>query len=141
GSPANPRVGTGNGTTTPGEPNSDAPLLGRAAAVVRERGHVFDGLDVKPGSLESGDRGLAASSRTFHPHFDLFDTKLGSLGGTLLGRPLSGERRALAAALEPNRTARRVTQRVAVGVGDGDDRVVERALHVGNATADVAAGF
>src|SRR6516165_2585733 len=65
GSPANSRVGTGKDTTTsrsetrgPREPptsdhgllthGSNAPLLGRATAVVRQRGDVLDRLDVEP---------------------------------------------------------------------------------------------
>src|SRR5262249_17364614 len=68
---------------------------------------------------------------------DLLEAELRRfLGGDLRGA-LRGERRALAAALEPDRAGRRVAQRVAVGVGDGHDGVVERRLDVGNALADV----
>ena len=61
-----------------------------------------------------------------------------AVAGGRLGGPLGGERRALAAALEADGAGRGPAQRVAVGVGDGDDRVVERRLDVGDAPADVA---
>src|SRR5262249_5824125 len=37
-----------------------AAFLGRAAAVVRQRGDVFDCLDVQAGGLQGGDGGFAA---------------------------------------------------------------------------------
>src|SRR5262249_20800693 len=68
---------------------------------------------------------------------DLLQAELGrSLGGRL-GGALGGEGRALAAALEADRARRGETERVAVGVGDGDDGVVEGRLDVGDAAADV----
>jgi len=45
-----------------------APLFGRAAAVVRERGDVFDRLDVEPRGLKGRDGRLAAGARALHPH-------------------------------------------------------------------------
>src|SRR4051812_16503543 len=85
-----------------GRLRSDAPLLGRAAAVVRERGDVFDGLDREPRSLERGDGALAARAGALDLDLDLLDAVLrgGRRGG--LGRALGGERRALAAPLEPD---------------------------------------
>ena len=111
----------------------DAPLLRRPAAVVRQRRDVLDRLDVQAGGLQGGDGRLAAGAGALDPHLDLLDAELRRLLGARLGGALGGERRALAAALEADRAGRGAAQRVAVGVGDGDDRVVERRLDVGDA--------
>src|SRR4051794_6927759 len=50
----------------------DAPLLGRAAAVVGQRGDVLDGLDVQAGRLQGGDGRLAARPGALDAHLDLF---------------------------------------------------------------------
>ena len=105
---------------------------------MRQRRDVLDGLDVQAGGLQGGDGRLAAGAGALDPHLDLLDAELRRLLGGDLGGPLGGERRALAAALEADRAGRGVAQRVAVGVGDGDDGVVERRLDVGDAPADVA---
>ena len=52
-----------------------------------------------------------------------------------------GERRALAGALEPTVPADAQAMRLAVGVGDGDDRVVERRLDVGDAARHALANL
>src|SRR5262249_25647037 len=117
---------------------SNAALLGRSAAVVRQGRDVLDGLDGQAGGLQGGNGRLASGAGTLDAHLDLLEAELaGPLGGDL-GGPLGGERRALARALEPDRSGRRITERVAVGVGDGDNGVVERRLDVGDAPADVA---
>src|SRR5262249_6122624 len=64
-------------------------------------------------------------------------SELGATLGSNFGGTLGGERRALAAALKADRSGRGVTQRVAVRIGDSDDRVVKRRLHVGDAPAHV----
>ena len=61
-----------------------------------------------------------------------------AVAGGGLGGPLGGERGALAAPLEADRPGRGPAQRVAVGVGDRDGRVVERRLDVHDRPADVA---
>src|SRR4051812_41845036 len=119
----------------------NATLLGGAAAVVRQRGDVFDGLDGQAGGLQGRDGGLAARAGALDADLDLLEAELGGPLGCRLGRALGGERRALAAALEADGAGRGEAERIAVGVGDGDDGVVERRLDVGDAPADVAPGF
>src|SRR5690349_6555948 len=88
-----------------------AALLGRPAAVVRQRRDVLDGLDVEPGGLQGGDGRLAAGPGALDAHLDLLDAELaGPLGGHL-GGALGGERRALTATLEADRAGRSVAQR------------------------------
>src|SRR5262249_32040260 len=118
-----------------------ASFLGGAAAVVRQRRDVLDGLDVQAGGLQGGDGRLAAGAGALDADLDLLEAELGRLLRGGLGSPLGGGRRALAAALEADRAGRGVAERVAVGVGDGDDGVVEGRLDVGDAPADVAPGL
>src|SRR4249920_2237973 len=99
---------------------SDAAALLRPAAVVRHRR-----LASRAGALDADVEGLDALV----------------LRGTTgrLGRHLGRERRRLARALEALAAARRPGQRAALTVGDGDDRVVEGGVNVGDAVGDVLA--
>ena len=71
-------------------------------------------------------------------------TYIYGIGRTLrggLGRELRRERRALARPLESHVARGRPRQRVALLVGERDDRVVERRLDVCDAVGDVLALF
>src|SRR5581483_2092977 len=118
---------------------SDPPALLRPAAVVGDGGDVFDAGDFEAGVLQAADGGLPARPRALDQHVDLAHAVLHRRLRRLLGRQLGGERRALAAALEPDVARRGPRDDVALGVGDGDDRVVERALDVGDADGHVLA--
>src|SRR5204863_7350409 len=74
-----------------------------------------------------------------HLHVDLADAVLHRSSGGLLGRHLGRERGALLRALEADVAGRGPGVDVALLVGDRDDRVVERALDVGDAVGDVPA--
>src|SRR5690606_31656918 len=110
--------------------SSDPTTLRRAAAVVRLRGHVLDGADLEAGGLQRTDRGLATRARALHEHVDLLHAVLDGLAGGVLGGHLRGERRGLTRALEADVAGRGPRDHRTVRVGDGDDRVVERALDV-----------
>src|SRR5215213_754677 len=116
-----------------------APPLGRTAAVVRHGRDVLDGRHLDAGALYRANGGVTPRTRALHLHLGASQAVL--LGG--LGRPLGGqlggERRRLAGALEPHAARRRPRDDVALGVGDRDDRVVERALDVHHAGGDVLA--
>src|SRR3954464_4154619 len=79
---------------------SNPSALRRAAAVVRNWGHVLDGADLEADSLQAPDGGLTAGAGTLHEHVDLAHAVLlrATRGG--LGSHLRGERRRLAGALE-----------------------------------------
>src|SRR5262245_49056845 len=111
------------------------------AAIVGQRGDIFDGLDVQAGGLQSSDGGLAAGAWAFHADLDFLESELGSAFGGYFGGALGGKGRALAAALEANRTGRSVAERIAIRVGDGDNRVVKRRHDVGDAPTDIAPGL
>src|SRR5262249_5682492 len=116
----------------------DSAFLGWAAAVVRQGRDVFDDLDVQARTLQGRDGRLASGAGALDLDLDFLEAGLGRLLGGDLGGALGGEGRALAAALEADGAGRGVAQRITVGVGDGDDGVVERRLDVGDAPADVA---
>src|SRR5919107_1880689 len=115
----------------------DPAPLRRTAAVVRLGGDVGDGADLEAGCLQRTDRGLPAGAGPLHEHVDLLHAVLGGLAGGVLGGHLRRERRGLARALEADVACGRPRDHGAVGVGDRDDRVVERALDVGLAHGDV----
>src|SRR5688500_10103501 len=112
---------------------SDSSLLRRPAAVVGQRGDVLDPHYLESGALEMKDGLLAAGAGAFHLHLDLHQAMLAGGGGGGLGGAAGGKRRALARALDPALACRRPRQRLAVGVSDRDDRVVERRLDVRDA--------
>src|SRR6516225_2666151 len=118
-----------------------AAFLRWPAAIVRQRGNIFDGLDVQAGGLQSSDGGLAAGAWAFHADLDFLESELGSAFGGYFSGALGGKGRALAAAFEADRAGRSVTQRVAIGVGDGDNRVVKGRHNVGDAPADITPGL
>src|SRR6478672_3274529 len=121
----------------PGSAASDAAALAWPAAVVRHRRHILDPGDLEPGRGQGADRRLAARTRALDEHVDLLQAVLlrGACG--LLGGELRGERRRLARALEADVAGARPRQRVALLVGDGHDRVVERRLDVRLPVQDV----
>src|SRR5215207_1590689 len=116
---------------------SDAAPLGGAAAVVGDGGDVLDALDLQAGGLEGADGRLPAGAGALDVHVDLADAVLLGPAGGLLGRELGRERGRLARALEADIARRRPRDRVALGVGDGHDRVVEAGLDVGVGVRDV----
>ena len=120
---------------------SNAASLRGAAAVVRQRRDVLDRADDDARRLQARDRAFAARAGTFHADLELLDAELRRPLGTRFGRALGGKGRALAASLEARGSRRRPAQDVAVDVGNCDDGVVERGLHVGDGPRDVASNF
>src|SRR3954468_6380242 len=84
----------------------DAALLLRTAAVVGERRHVLDRLDLETGRLEGADRALAAGAGALDLDLDLANAVLLRLVGDFLGGALRGEGSGLAAALVADRAGR-----------------------------------
>src|SRR4051794_16601514 len=113
-----------------------SPLPG-AAAVVCLRGDVLDAGDLEPRRLQRADRGLAARARALHEDLDLLHALLDALARGGVSRHLRREGGRLARALEPGTACGLPRDHVAVAVGQGDDRVVERRLDVRLADRDV----
>src|SRR4051794_22776260 len=79
---------------------SDAALFGRAATVVRDRGHIADDRDFQADGLDGADGGLTTSAWAFHADFDLLEAMAHRLAAGVLGDHLRGVSGALAGALE-----------------------------------------
>src|SRR5438094_510952 len=137
--PALPSVAmrrSGFRTSTPAGGELSAALPG-PAPVVRHRRDVVDAEDLEARRGERPDGRLAAGARTLHEHVDLLQAVLLGPARRGLGGELRRERRRLPRPLEPDVAGARPRQRVALQVGDRDDRVVERRLDVGPPMRDV----
>src|ERR1700744_6434973 len=122
---------------SPRKAGSDPAALGRAAAVERLGRDVGNRADLQASGLQRSDGGLAAGARTLHEDVDLAQAVLLSLASRTLGGHLRRERRGLTRSLESDVAGGRPAEDVALRVGDGDDRVVERALDVRVTVRDV----
>src|SRR4051794_36447415 len=118
----------------------DPPPLAGAATVVGLRSDVADAGDLQAGGLERADRRLAARAWALDEDLDLLEALLDPLAGGGVGGDLGGEGRRLARALEAGAAGGLPCDDVALSVGQGDDRVVERRLDVRLADRDVLLG-
>src|SRR4051812_3965575 len=116
-----------------------APLAG-AAAVVSLRGDVAHAGDLEPRGLQGADGGLATRAGALDEDLDLLEALLDPLAGGGVGGDLGGKGRRLARALEAGAAGGLPRDDVALSVGQGDDRVVERRLDVRLADRDVLLG-
>src|SRR6478752_1273718 len=107
----------------------DAAALRWAAAIVRDRGHIGDRDDLQAHSRERADRRLAARPWPSHVDLDLPDTMLHRLARGVLPRDLRGVGRALARAFEVRRARAAPRDDIAVRIGDGHERVIERGAN------------
>src|SRR4051812_18966664 len=117
--------------------SSDAAALARAAAVVRDGRHVADGGDVEADRLQRTQRRFTARTRAAHHDFQRLHAVLAGLLAGILGGDLGGVGGRLAAPLEALAAGGRPGDGVALGVGDGDDGIVEGGEHVGHAGRNV----
>src|SRR4051794_28586150 len=111
----------------------DAPLLGRTAAVVRDRRYVPDGDDPKPHRCERLNGRFASAARPLHPDVDPPQSEIHGFAAAVLRRHRGRERSGLLRALEARLPRGAPRQRVAAHIGDGDQQVVEGRGDVGDA--------
>src|SRR5262245_52143378 len=121
------------------EISSDAAALRWPAAIVRDRRHVTDRRHLQAASLQRAQRRFTSRARPAHFHLDGLHAVLHGGFSRLLGGDLGGIGRRLARALEAELAGRGPGDRVALHVGDGDHRVVERCIHMDDARGDVLA--
>ena len=92
---------------------------------MRKRGHVNDVGDFETGSSEGAHCGFSTGSRTVDRHADLLEAVLLSDSRCFISSDLRSERGALSAALEVHVASACPADRVAVWIGDRNDRIVE----------------
>src|SRR3990167_7484502 len=120
---------------------SDTTTLLRAAAVVRHGRHVGDRVDADAEGTQSTNRRFATRTWALDLDVQVLDALLDGSTTSHLGSHLGGKGRRLARAFETLTTRRSPGQSIALTIGDGDDGVVERSVHVGNAVGNVLADF
>ncbi|MPN00836.1 hypothetical protein SDC9_148034 [bioreactor metagenome] len=98
---------------------------------MRGRGDIRDGAHLEPDRTERTNRGLTSRAGTLDENINTLHAVLHRAPTGGLGSHLSGERRRLARALEAHGARAGPRDDRTIGVGDGDDGVVERALDVG----------
>src|SRR5688500_11985633 len=103
---------------SPEPKNSDPPALWRTAAVVRDRRHVLDALDVETARGKRADGGLTSRSRSLHLHIDAADAVLLRQLSRVLSSHLGSERRSLAGTFEADAARARPGQHIADRIGD-----------------------
>src|SRR5260221_905801 len=106
---------------------------------MRDRRHILDRGDGEAGGLQRPERRFAARSRPLDLDLEHLHAMLHRLAGGAVGGDLGGIGRRLPRALEALAAGRGPGHGVALGVGDGDDRIVEAGIHVGDARGDVLA--
>src|SRR6202171_1023846 len=111
----------------------DPAPLRRPAAVVRHWCHVGNAGDLESERIQGAHRRLTSRPRALDPHLEVLNAALLRRLACRFGGDLRRERRRLARALEARAARRRPGQGVALAIGDGDDRVVERRVDVRNA--------
>ena len=102
---------------------------------------IFDRSHAEAVGLKRGDCVLATRSWTLHAHFDFLESDALGLTHSLLRRAASREWSRLASALETDGARRVPSDRLAIHIGDGDDRVVKGCVHVHDAAKNVLANF
>mmetsp|Transcript_908 Transcript_908/g.1726 ORF Transcript_908/g.1726 Transcript_908/m.1726 type:complete len:327 (+) Transcript_908:1106-2086(+) len=115
----------------------DAAALGRTAAVVRHRGHVTNGRDLKTQGSQGTQRAFTARAGTLHFDFQRANAVVLCFLARVFCSHLGSKRRGLAGALETHGASRRPCNGVALNIRDKDFGVVERRVHMSNASGDV----
>src|SRR6266446_6933761 len=124
---------------TPAELRLHAPALARPTTVMRNRRHVADRRNGEAGRLQGAQCRFATRPRTRNLHFKRAHAVLLGLARNILARHLGCVRRRFARPLEAHGAGRRPGNRVALGIGNCDHRIIECRVHVGDARSNVLA--
>lgn len=102
---------------------------------------VGDGEDLESGNAEGTDGAFAARAGAFDFHIDLAEALIeGALASGFTGE-LSDEWGALFGAMITKGAGARPGDDIALRVGDGNDRIIEGAVDMGDATRKIAFDF
>src|SRR6266404_3924878 len=108
---------------------------------MRNRRNVSDAGDLQTAVVERTHCGLAAWAGSTNTYLDVLHAMLLRGSACLLGGNLCRERRALARPAKAAAARGRPRQRVALAIGDRDDRVVEGGMHVRDCIEHVLASL
>lgn len=115
----------------------DSPPFGRPTSVVGDGRHVADERDFESGSGEGSQSGFAATAGSFDEDGDGFHAVVHGFARGIFGGLLGGEGGTFSRAFEAFCASARPCQDVAVGIGYGDEGVVECGLDVCDADGDI----
>src|SRR5208337_1730400 len=101
------------------------------------RSHIFYEMNFQTRTLDGAERRLAAGTRTLYVNIDASHTLLDSLLCGVLRGELRGKGRALPRSLEAGYAAARPGNDVPLGVGYGNDGIVEARLYMDLTHRDV----
>lgn len=105
---------------------------------MRDRRDVDDVDDLVADVVQRTDCGFASGAWALDADFQRLDAVIKRGLAGLLGSDLRGERGRFARTTETRATRCRPRQRIALAIGDGDDRVVERSVDMRDAVGDDA---
>ena len=105
------------------------------------RCHVRDGSDTDAQSTQGANRGFTAWAGSLDFDVQVLNALFDSCTTSHFRSNLSCKRSRLARTLEALATRRGPRQSVALAVGDGDDRVIERSVNVSNAVRNILTDF
>src|SRR3546814_16349844 len=106
---------------------------------VPDRRHVAERRNVETNGLQRTERRFTTGAGAFDFDFQRADAMFGGLLARVFGANLRRIGSRLAAALETHHAGARPGNRIALRVGDGDPRVVEGRVDVGDARRDILA--
>ena len=115
----------------------DATPLGRPATIVRDRRHIPNRSDGKPCRLQGAQSRFTARAWPLYLDLESAHAMFHGLTPGILGRDLRSIRRRFARTLETLATRRRPRDRISLGVGDRDHRIVKGRIHMRCARGDV----
>ena len=99
---------------------------------------VFNCLDVQASRLQCRDGTFAPAAWAFNPNINFFHPEFDCLFRGLLGCHLTGKRGALATSFEVAGSGARPTERLALGIGNGNRCIVKCRIDVCHAMRDIS---
>ena len=120
---------------------SDAALLRRAAAIVRDWCHVADHRNIKANSLHSANSRFTAGTWALDANFDFLETMSHGLPTGVLSNHLRGVGCAFTRAFETALASTRPTDHSTTKIRDTYNRIIETRLNVSHPLNDSLAAL
>ena len=116
-----------------------ASFLRRTTPVVRYWSDIRNTDNPESRIVQCSNRRFSSRAWSFHHHFQVLQAILRRCLAGPCGSYLSCERSTLPGALEPTRARGRPSECIALSISNGNQRIVERRMHMSDAIADGAA--